>query len=154
MSKLDKRGFMLAEVVVVAVVVATTLVALYTGLSRVSSAYEKRNKYYDIDALYYAMAVNDNYDKIESITDAYKSLGTDTKKTYISAEAYKIEYKDAALDSLKTSVSNQTFKDYIEYLKGNTDFSDSNYTNFVITELCKTSDDCYYYALKVGDNNE
>ena len=142
---------MLAEVVVVSVVVATVLVTMYIGLNKISSAYETRNRYYDIDAEYYAMEVNDNYDKRNDIAGAYKSLGTDIKKTYISATAHKIEYTKEALTSLGNSVSNQTFKDYIEYLNGNIDFGDSSYTNFVITELCKTKDDCYYYALKVGD---
>ena len=41
MSKLNKKGFMLAEVVIVSVVVAVTLVSLFVGLNRVTKAYEK-----------------------------------------------------------------------------------------------------------------
>lgn len=59
MKKMGKKGFMMAEVVVVSVVVATVLVTLFVGLSRVSSAYELRNRYYDIDALYLSMEAND-----------------------------------------------------------------------------------------------
>ncbi len=144
---------MLAEVVVVSVVVASVLVTMYVSLNRISSAYETRNRYYDIDAEYYAMEVNDNYDKINDIAGAYKSLGTNIKKTYISATAYKREYTESSLADLKTSVSNQTFKDYISYLKDNLDF-EAEYQYMIITELCKTQDDCYYYTLKVGDTDD
>ena len=53
--KLNKKGFMLAEVVVSASVIAVILVTLYIGLNRMTSAYETRNRYYDIDAQQVAM---------------------------------------------------------------------------------------------------
>ncbi|UKI26843.1 MAG: hypothetical protein L6V91_09005 [Bacilli bacterium] len=52
--RLNKKGFMMAEVVVVSVIICTALVTLYTGINRVSNAYKIRNKYYDINALYMA----------------------------------------------------------------------------------------------------
>lgn len=57
--KLNKKGFMLAEVVVVAAVISTALVTMYIGLNRLTQAYETRNRYYDIDAMQIAMEVND-----------------------------------------------------------------------------------------------
>ena len=44
---------MLAEVVVVSAVISTVLVTMYIAINRVSSAYETRNSYYDIDALFF-----------------------------------------------------------------------------------------------------
>ena len=51
--KLSRKGFMLAEVVVVSVVVATVLVTLFAGLNNISSAYRTRNIYYDIELLFH-----------------------------------------------------------------------------------------------------
>ena len=50
---------MLAEVVVVSAVISTVLVTMYIAINRVSSAYETRNSYYDIDALFFAEEIND-----------------------------------------------------------------------------------------------
>ena len=57
--KLNRKGFMLAEVVVSASVVAVVLVTMYIGINRMTAAYDKRNRYYDLDAQQVAMEVND-----------------------------------------------------------------------------------------------
>ena len=59
LTKLGRKGFMLAEVVVVSAVISTVLVTMYIAINRVSSAYETRNSYYDIDALFFAEEIND-----------------------------------------------------------------------------------------------
>ena len=40
------------------------------------------------------------------------------------------------------------FKDYINYLKEHFDYTEK-YEYMLITEICKTGDDCYYYGLRV-----
>lgn len=57
--KLNRKGFMMAEVVVVSAVIVTVLVTLFTGINKVSTAYEKRNKYYDITSSQFAIEAND-----------------------------------------------------------------------------------------------
>lgn len=57
--KINRRGFTLAEVVVASVTVATILITLFVGLNRMTKAYETRNRYYSIDAMYAAMEIND-----------------------------------------------------------------------------------------------
>ena len=47
--KLNRKGFMMAEVVVVSVIICTVLVTLYTSLVRINNAYDTRNRYYDIN---------------------------------------------------------------------------------------------------------
>ena len=42
----------------------------------------------------------------------------------------------------------ETTKEFIDYLGTKFDFND-DYNYVIISELCKTDDDCYYYALKV-----
>ena len=164
--KLGRKGFMLAEVVVVAVVIATVLVTLFTGLSNVSSAYETRNRYYDVDSLYIAMEINEilirnNFsferdtpisldkngpiDVTEFVSFYYYKIGDDVY-------SYFIPYDKEKMLSLETfdGKTDKTFDDYLEYLSGNLDFeADYNYMIIVERRENKDIDDCYYYALKL-----
>ncbi len=165
--KLNSKGFMLAEVVVVAVVVASVLVTLFTSINNLSSAYEIRNRYYDIDSLYVAMDINDiligestidmlenknvvsllynNGYKVDDFMDFYKS-----NTGYIISSSYFVPYSSHKVEELSNLVINQTYKDYIDYLGGNLDFT-LNYDYIIIVERVNVSDsnDCYYYALKL-----
>lgn len=147
---------MLAEVVVVSAVISTVLVTMYIAINRVSSAYETRNSYYDIDALFFAEEINDLIKDKEPQTDsnsklslgdlftAYQSLG------YKEANGYYIT--PSTLNN--TIEGKQTLKDFMSYLKTKLS-NDNNYKYIIVSELCTPDDDCRYYALKVkvGDNN-
>ena len=172
MMKIGNRGFMLAEVVVVSVVIATVLVTLFAGLNNVSSSYETRNKYYDVDSLYVAMEINDILVREEKINTMIKSDITslsggdvDTFKTFYTNEigyninSYFIPYKNTSdntytlengFASLKEKSINSTFKEYIDYLSGNIDL-DADYDYIIVVERVNENDkdDCYYYALKL-----
>lgn len=163
--KLNKKGFMLAEVVVVAVVIATVLVTLYTALNRVSSAYETRNRYYDIDSLYAAIEINEILKELSS-TNIYE-IDTPQEVSAIDSEietfnnfyynetnssitAYFTPYDKDNMLYLKNLNSNLTFNDYLDYLSDNLDFEDEyNYMIIVERRNNDNIDDCYYYALKV-----
>ena len=147
---------MLAEVVVVSAVISTVLVTMYIAINRVSSAYETRNSYYDIDALFFAEEINDLIKDKELQKDsnpklslgdlftAYQSLG------YKEANGYYIT--PSTLNN--TIEDKQTLKDFMSYLKSKLS-NDNNYKYIIVSELCTPDDDCRYYALKVkvGDNN-
>ncbi len=158
--KFGRKGFMMAEVVVVSVVIAVVLITLFTGLNRVSSAYEKRDRYYDIDALYLAMMANDaliengyintiiktgnsikiNNDDVNQLLNTYNN---DDVNLYFSL------YKKGKIDELKgLSTTKETTKEFIDYLGTKFYFND-DYNYVIISEICKNDDDCYYYALKV-----
>lgn len=160
--KIGRKGFMLAEVVVVAVVVATVLVTLYAGLSNVSSAYDTRNRYYDVDSLYAAMDINDILIRNDSSlikTDQALALSSDDsvvdfenffKETDDSISSYIAPYDKDIMLSLKTINNKATFGDYLDYLSGNLNFDD-DYDYMIIVERLENNDidDCYYYALKL-----
>lgn len=171
MMKIGNRGFMLAEVVVVSVVIATVLVTLFAGLNNVSSSYETRNKYYDVDSLYVAMEINDILVREEKINTISKSditllSGGDIdrfkafykNKVGYNINSYFIPYKSTSdntyslergFNTLKNRTINSTFKEYIDYLSGNIDL-DANFDYIIVVERENVSDkdDCYYYALK------
>lgn len=143
---------MLAEVVVVSAVISTVLVTMYIAINRVSSAYETRNSYYDIDALFFAEEINDLIKDKELQTDSKLLLG-DLYTAYQS-----LDYKEANGYYITPSTLNntiegkQTLKDFMSYLKSKLS-NDNNYKYIIVSELCTTDNDCRYYALKVGDNN-
>lgn len=155
--KLGRNGFMLVEVVVVSAVIYTVLVTMFIAINRVSSAYSTRDSYNSVDALYLAMAENDilrennglsdlvcNNSNTREITDsslkgAYNSIG--------SINLYYSPYDSGKVLSLKKNKA--TFDGFIDYISNKLDYSNTNYNYLIIAELCKTEDDCYYYALKL-----
>lgn len=167
--KLNKKGFMLAEVVVSASVIAVILVTLYIGLNRMTSAYETRNRYYDIDAQQVAMEVNDFFKRndvyLEKISETgnlieisdefsvyfsdnfYGDNGLLKKLGYSNANVYYSSFDKNNLSNLKNNTNKNTFNDYLDYLIQKTDF-DENYSYFIVVELQKNND-YYYYTLKV-----
>lgn len=165
--RLNKKGFMMAEVVVVSVIICTALVTLYTGINRVSNAYKIRNKYYDINALYMAEKANlylintSNISNINelitknksvkisdpnlnNITNIYKSNNSDS-----TTNIYFSMYNKNKINDL-TSINgiNVTFKDFVTYLDGHLDYNEE-YNYIIISEICNDKDDCNYYGLKV-----
>ena len=160
--KLNRKGFMLSEFVVSASVVAVVLVTMYIGINRMTAAYDKRNRYYDLDAQQVAMEVNDllkrdsEQNNFTSLTDNYYSLEdievnySKLKDVFISLgeniNTYYVKNKDG-FNTMKSLNINQSFKDYLDYFISKTNF-DENYSYFIVVELEKGSD-YYYYTLKV-----
>ena len=148
---------MLAEVVVVSAVISTVLVTMYIAINRVSSAYETRNSYYDIDALFFAEEINDLIKDKELQTDSNLKLSLGDLSTAYRNKDY-LNYKEAngyynTPSTLNNTIEGkQTLKDFMSYLKTKLS-NDNNYNYIIISELCTTDDDCRYYALKVGDNS-
>lgn len=159
--KLNKKGFMLAEVVIVASVIATVLVTVYILLNRVSNSYETRNRYNDIDAMYAAMEINDiikedtaiNKDSWAELTsDNYNNFKTFYRNATNNGYTIKSWYVDNTqnIDSINTS-NDVSLGNYISYL--NDKLGEEDYDYLVIVELSKGIDDNYYYTLKVGGTN-
>ena len=64
--KNNNKGFMLVEVIIVTVVIATIMTSLYVAFSRVYKVYDMKSKYSNIDGIY-ALNIIKNY-YIENIT--------------------------------------------------------------------------------------
>lgn len=166
--KLNRKGFMLAEVVVSASVVAVVLVTMYIGINRMTAAYDKRNRYYDLDAQQVAMEVNDllkrdseqklnnftsltdNYYSLEDIENNYQVNYSELKDVFSSLgeniNTYYVKNEDG-FNTMKSLNINQSFKDYLDYFVSKTSF-DEEYSYFVVVELEKNNN-YYYYTLKV-----
>lgn len=146
---------MLAEVVVVSAVISTVLVTMYIAINRVSSAYETRNSYYDIDALFFAEEINDLIKDKEPQTDSNSKLSLGDLSTAYQSLGYKASGYYITPSTLNNTIEGkQTLKDFMSYLKSKLN-NDNNYKYIIVSELCTPDDDCRYYALKVkvDDNN-
>ena len=167
--RINRKGFMLAEVVVVSIIVCVCLVSLATGISRVSKAYDTRNRYYDVNALYMAEKANlylieddgdININKLIS-NGASKKIDNESLNNIISfyksadsgstTNIYFSKYGKNNIESLKGAGDKQTYKDFIDYLGGHLDFEgeDNDYEYILVSEICNSENDCYYYGLKV-----
>ena len=149
---MNNKGFMMAEVVVVASIVLVTLVGLYTSYNKIFSIYNKRVDYYDVATLYDLAYIRDGIDfsvTNPSISNAiYNNVGD--KVYYINK-----------YDIVNLNVSNQTFKDYLDFLDGSLDIEnlkvdDKNVTNILIMENCDSDGmtNCTYAYLEVPDETE
>lgn len=94
----DNTGFMLVEVIIVTVVVATIMVSLYVAFNRVYNFYELKVKYTTIDAIYAIKTVEDYFVDNMKFNDLVNNIGTDS---YIEVKCS--EYFSNDIDVLNDS---------------------------------------------------
>ena len=162
--RINRKGFMLAEVIIVSVIICVVLVSLFTGINRVTKAYDLRNRYYDVNALYMAEKANlyliedNSINTLISNNSPVKVENTNLNNvisfynsgnTGSTLNIYFTPYDQNKVDDLgKLTGTNQTYKDFIDYLSGHLEFK-GEYTYMLISEICNSTDDCYYYGLGV-----
>ena len=148
---MNNKGFMMAEVVVVASIVIVTLVGFYTSYNKIISLYNQRVDYYDVDTLYRLAKVRDEnfyslcydyYDSDVCFESVSGNLGDD------------VYYLSNGVNLSSIGASNQTFKDYLSYLSsseknfsgGTVQFTDG----VLIMENCYDDNNCKYAYLEVN----
>lgn len=161
MININKKGFMMAELVVVSAIVLVTLVSLYTSFNKIYSIYKSRVGYYDVATLYrlgYYRDLLNEYDVLDDVkskakTDkifAINKFNNEIKQNEFnnliksslggvdppnSEDNVFLVYnnKNKIDSSIFNDVSN-TFKDYVDYLKDSIDFS--NFEYMLVMERC------------------
>ena len=138
---MNNKGFMMAEVVVVSSIVLVTLVGLYTSYNKIISAYSQRVNYYDVTTLYELANIRNNIYDYSGYVSQDRIINNGT-----SEQVYYLNYED--LNSM--NVSNQTFKDYLEYLSDSVTFETDH---ILVMERCINGDvdNCKYAYLEVFD---
>lgn len=137
-KRLNNKGFMMAEVVVVSAVILIAMTTFYVSYNKIISLYDERINYYDVATLY----------ELASIRDSKSSYSSYSSKTAIIKETYKKVYYLDSDDLGSLRVSNQTFKDYLKYIEGSVKFK----TGYVLVmENCLNEDinNCRYAYLDV-----
>lgn len=144
--KLNNKGFMLLEVVVVSTIIVTVLTSLYIGFSKLYKAYEDRNNYFDVDTIYALKNIEDmlidsgvfNTILLEINNDHYKEfvkeglaendyIGSYIKKisnNYSLESIYITTYSSSSLDKIKNNSNDLEFNDFLIYLNKNLNFSE------------------------------
>jgi len=179
--KLNKKGFMMAEVVVVSAIVLIVLTALYVSYNKLYSVYNTRLSYYDTVSLYrlgYYRDILIENDIINTILVETKNDSSKSKLVYNKAEGMfslpdneKSNYEEDTVFLIYTGGSNIsstaldkhpddvsiTFKEYIDFLSTSATIK-SDYV--MVMERCNNSsrtpnkDDCKYAYLEVYDGYE
>ena len=138
---MNRKGFMMAEVIVVSAVILVTLVSLYTSHNKLFSLYNRRVNYYDVNTLYELSYIRDNklYGNEEDASIEPKEINN-SNFTYDTTAKRKLYYtKKENINRLNTSSVNSTFKEYIEYLETSIDL-DSPITDDCTTSICDWHD--------------
>ena len=127
--KLNKKGFMMAEVIVVSSIVLITLTSLYISYNKIYSTYKKRINYYDVSIIY-------DLDQIRRNT----AIDEPTNNTKIDSESnttvYAIPLTGNKITDTNTNLSqeNTTFNEYLKYLKNSITVNNCNY--ILVMEKC------------------
>lgn len=168
---MNRKGFMMAEVVVVSAIVMIAITGLYISYNKIYSIYNTRVNYYDSDTLYRLAYYRDflienttneqkkiNYyiDSIKNEEVIYKNINLNSDNNFIKLEdntmeesVYLIHNSNKEnLKSLSNSDINPTYKDYINFLSTSINFE----ADYLMTiEICnsKNKNDCKYSYLEV-----
>lgn len=170
----NNKGFMLVEVIVTSVVIATAMISLYSTFNMLYTSYNRNISYYNIDAIYATKTtidylLNNDFNKFINKTfggtqeisgTQYKTL-IDNNTCFENSgtcnkikDIYKVnqmiisEYNMSVLQNITSKEDiNQTFKEYIDFLIKYYDLAVSNnrYKYIVLTEIKDDNGD-YYYA--------
>lgn len=163
--KKNNKGFMLVEVIVVAVVVATIMTSLYVVFNRVYNTYTRLNKYNDTDLIYALRNLEDDlidngkFNTLIKEEMQYKKIECDNNddyckkifSTYNINSVYLVRFVNG-LDKLKNDSNiNETFKDYLDYLGNNLEYSYEYYKNgsmyYSHILIAETNDYKYSYLI-------
>lgn len=149
---MNKKGFMMAELVVVSSIIVITLTGLYISYNKIITSYRQIISYYDIGFYYKLGYYNKKLAKsgtlettLDSIADG-KYLDIATVDT--NEKIYIIKNKPAII-TLKNEVEHQTYKDYLEYLYNSKNLGNEYY---IIGEKCQTANEnkCVYAYAEVA----
>lgn len=152
---MNNKGFMMAELIVVASIIIITLTTFFTSYSRLISSYNKIIDYYDVGNIYrlkhYANKVN-LATEISSVTK-YKELSINENNN-LNNVAYKdnIYLVKKGYDISNITNSHVTFKEYTEYFNKSVKI-EKDY--FLLLESCQTKnrkERCKYSYLEVSND--
>lgn len=146
--KLNKKGFMMAEVIVVSSIVLITLTSLYMSYNKIYSTYKKRINYYDVSIIYDLDQIRRN-EVIATPTNNTKIIKDSESNTTV----YAIPLTNNKItDTNNLSQENTTFNEYLEYLKNSITVDNCNY--ILVMEKCdKANKECKYGYLESGEYN-
>ena len=143
--KLNKKGFMMAEVIVVSSIVLITLTSLYISYNKIYSTYKPRINYYDVSIIYDLDQIRRNKE-IDEPTNNPKIIIKDSES---NTTVYAIPLTGNKITDTNTNLSqeNTTFNEYLKYLKNSITVNNCNY--ILVMEKCdEANKGCKYGYLE------
>ena len=143
--KLNKKGFMMAEVIVVSSIVLITLTSLYISYNKIYSTYKKRINYYDVSIIYDLDKISRN-PAIDEPTNNPRIIIKDSES---NTTVYAIPLTGNKITDTNTNLSqeNTTFNEYLKYLKNSITVNNCNY--ILVMEKCdEANKGCKYGYLE------
>lgn len=140
--KLNKKGFMMAEVIVVSSIVLITLTSLYISYNKIYSTYKKRINYYDVSIIYDLDQIRRN----TAIDEPTNNTKIDSKS---NTTVYAIPLTGNKITDTNTNLSqeNTTFNEYLKYLKNSITVNNCSY--ILVMEKCdEANKGCKYGYLE------
>lgn len=147
MIKLNCKGFMMAEVIIVSTVILGTLVGLYTIFNKMYIVYTERSYYYNVDAVYAGESIYKYLVSSDKFVDVLKNIKkqdsepvasrnykiieetcNDIIDTYNIKNAIIFPYNVNAVNKDNSNVSgfDVRFKDYLDYLNTSLNFEEKD----------------------------
>lgn len=119
----NNKGFLLAETIVTVCIIATLATSMYLYISKTASRFEDRNNYENVVDVYKINTLkeyldNKNYLEISNASTniiSEANLG-DIKDTLSINKAYLIKDTNNEKNELKNRISEQAFKDYLNWV--------------------------------------
>lgn len=165
--KMNNKGFMMAEVVVVSAIVLVTLTSLYASYNKIYSLYSTRLNYNDVQTLYKLVYYRDCLIKRNKMSTAKNN--SNTSPVNITVGAIYLNSSDITCNRCSENIFfihndkaninknildnftvNKTYKDYVTYLADAANLSESDYV--MIMEKCDTEQsNCKYAYLEIKD---
>lgn len=154
---MNKKGFMMAELIVVSAIVLIFLSGLFISYNKIYTGYTRRLSYYDAGALYRLNFYRDYYNSELPSLETQAKTGP-IKMTEIQSDKYnenvfliynaKSNLSDTVLDDKSV---NKTYKEYINNLSTAIDLTETSYV--MVIERCQKDnvDYCKYAYLEVYD---
>ena len=146
--KLNKKGFMMAEVIVVSSIVLITLTSLYISYNKIYSTYKKRINYYDVSIIYDLDKIRRNV-VIDAPTNNTKIENDVISESNTTVYAIPLPITDNKITDLsqENTTFNTTFNEYLKYLKNYITVNNCNY--ILVMEKCdEANKGCKYGYLE------
>lgn len=140
---MNNKGFMMAEVIVVASIVLVTLVGFYASYNKIISIYNQRVDYYDVVTLYELGNIR------ETKKSELQSIGS--TGAVIDDENRDVYYLDVIEinDMIESGQISKKFEDYLTFLSTSVNFETES---ILVMEKCRDKDNCKYAYLEVFDD--
>ena len=140
MKKLNKKGFILVETLIVTVFVVTMFIVIYQATMPILGDFEQYNKYEDIDAIYdanlYRQMIqkygNDDYIKSQIDRNTYVDISNCNNTDVYTSGAYCNLVQEALgiTSDDRILLTEYDISDFKNVAKANDDFDSGVYSNF------------------------